>query len=110
MQSTPDLGLTCLKDEPGGDPILQWGRIHGRIGMMKLKFAFAAAALAIVAAQPAEASYKVIKWDTGICQVWDNATPWNAGPGGWRTVSRDYKSFHRAMRKRHRLIVHGRCW
>jgi len=78
--------------------------------MMKLKFAFAAAALAIVAAQPAEASYKVIKWDTGICQVWDNATPWNAGPGGWRTVSRDYKSFHRAMRKRHRLIVHGRCW
>jgi len=78
--------------------------------MMKLKIAVAAVALAFVAAQPAEASFKVIKWNTGLCQVWNNATPWNAGPVGWQTVSRNYRSFWRAAHKRHHLIMTGRCW
>lgn len=77
---------------------------------MKMKIALAAAALAFVAAAPAQASFKVIKWDTGLCQVWDNTTPWNAGPFGWHTVSRDYQTFGSAVGKRHRLIAHGHCW
>lgn len=79
--------------------------------MLKMKIAFAAAALAFVAAAPAaQASFKVIKWDTGICQVWNNATPWDAGPFGWRTVSRDYVTLDSALNKRHNLIMAGRCW
>jgi hypothetical protein len=77
---------------------------------MKLKVILAAVALACIAAQPAEASFKVIKWDSGFCQVWNNATPWNAGPIGWRTMSRDYQSLRRAIYKRHRLIRAGQCW
>ena len=72
---------------------------------MKTKIALAAAALAFVAAAPAaQASFKVIKWDSGMCQVWNNATPWNAGPVGWHTVSRDYHTLDSAFGKRHRMI------
>jgi len=78
---------------------------------MKTKIALAAAALAFVAAAPAaQASFKVIKWDSGMCQVWNNATPWNAGPVGWHTVSRDYHTLDSAFGKRHRMIAKGRCW
>lgn len=77
---------------------------------MKMKIALAAAALAFIAAQPAQASFKVIKWDTGLCQVWNNATPWDAGPFGWRTVSRDYQTLGSALNKRHTLASSGQCW
>jgi hypothetical protein len=79
--------------------------------MLKIKFALAAAVVAFVAAAPAaNATFKVIKWDTGICQVWNNATPWDAGPGGWRTVSRDYVTLGSALNKRVNLISAGKCW
>ena len=78
--------------------------------MLKIKIALVAAAVAFVAAQPAHASFKVIKWDTGLCQVWNNATPWNAGPFGWRTVSRDYQTLGSALNKRVNLISSGKCW
>ena len=77
---------------------------------MKLKFALGVAALALVAAQPADASFKVIKWNTGYCQVWNNATPWNAGPFGWSVASRDYASLGDAVVARHNLVRQGRCW
>ena len=78
---------------------------------MKMKIALAAAALAFVAAAPAaQASFKVIKWDTGLCQVWNNATPWNAGPFGWSTVSRDYVTLGSALNKRSNMISSGKCW
>jgi ABC-type amino acid transport substrate-binding protein len=78
---------------------------------MKTKIALAAAALAFVAAAPAaQASFKVIKWDTGFCQVWNNTTPWDAGPFGWRTVSRNFQSLDGAITQRHNLIKAGQCW
>jgi hypothetical protein len=77
--------------------------------MTKLKFALCASAFALIAAQPAEASYKVIRWNTGLCQVWVNA-PWNAGPFGWRTVSPNFATFGQAVVARDRLIRAGRCW
>lgn len=78
---------------------------------MKMKIALAAAALAFVAAAPAaQASFKVIKWDSGMCQVWNNATPWNAGPFGHQTVSRDYVTLGSAIGKHNRMIAAGRCW
>ena len=52
----------------------------------------------------------MIKWDTGLCQVWNNATPWNAGPFGWSTVSRDYVTLGSALNKRSNMISSGKCW
>ena len=47
--------------------------------MRRLSMLCVAAGLAVTAlaaASPAEASYKVIRWDgSGICQIWDNAIP-----------------------------------
>lgn len=77
--------------------------------MTTLKLSLCAAALALITAQPAEASYKVIRWSTGLCQVWVNA-PWNAGPFGWRPVSPNFRTFGQAVVARDRLIRAGRCW
>src|SRR5262245_39411017 len=77
---------------------------------MKLKFALCAGVLALVAAQPAEASFKVIRWNTGLCQIWNNATPWNAGPFGWTTVSPNFETMGEANVARLNLHRKGQCW
>ena len=79
--------------------------------MKKLTLALATAAVAFVAAAPAaQATYKVIKWDSGMCQVWDNSTQWNAGPGGYHNASRNYITLGSAIGKHDRLVAKGRCW
>lgn len=77
---------------------------------MKLKLALCAAALALFAAQPAEASFKVIKWNTGWCQIWNNNTPWNAGPFGWSAVSPNFNTMGEANVAKLDLARKGVCW
>ena len=66
-----------------------------------------AIAFAAMAASPAEANFRVVKWPTGMCQVWN----YGAGnkPTGARAVSKSYKTMARAMRAQARAQARKRC-
>lgn len=68
------------------------------------------AATALVATSPAQASYKVIRWDgTGVCQIWDNAVPTQPFPSNYRTVSRSVPTFMEALAAKDRLFHAAKC-
>jgi len=77
--------------------------------MNRWTLAVCALTLGVLAVSPANASYKVIKWTSGLCQVWDNGIPTMPIPGDWKTMSRNYKTFGGALRKEHRLIAARKC-
>jgi len=81
--------------------------------MRRLSIACAAvglAATALVATSPAEASFKVIRWDvTGVCQIWDNAIPNKPFPSDYKTVSRSVPSFIDALAAKDRLFRAAKC-
>jgi len=77
--------------------------------MNRWSLVFCALAFGLVVASPAQASFKVIKWTSGYCQVWDSAIPTHPWPGDWRAVSKSYKTSARAAAKRERLIKKKVC-
>jgi hypothetical protein len=81
--------------------------------MRRLTIACAAlglAATALVATSPAQASYKVIRWDgTGFCQIWDNAVPTKPFPSDYKTVSRSVPTFMNALATKDRLFHAAKC-
>ena len=77
--------------------------------MTRLSLAVCALALATVAASPAQASFKVIKWSSGFCQVWDNGIPTMPFPPDWRRVSRNHKTWTGAYSAKMRLMHRHVC-
>ena len=67
-----------------------------------------AIAFAAIVASPAQASFKVVKWVHGGCQVWDNSIPTSYAPDG-RVVSRNYRTFARAAARHSRLVARKVC-
>ena len=68
------------------------------------------AATAFVATSPAQASYKVIRWDTtGVCQIWDNAAPIKPFPSDYKTVSKPMPTFLDALAAKDKLFHAARC-
>jgi hypothetical protein len=68
-----------------------------------------AAALCVLASGQAQASYQVIRWNSGLCQVWSHAIPTRPFPGGWRAVSRPYPTAAQATARMYALIAARRC-
>ena len=67
-----------------------------RLSMLCVASCLAVTALA--ATSPAEASYKVIRWDgNGFCQIWDNSAMTKPFPSDYRTVSKSMPTFLDAM-------------
>jgi hypothetical protein len=76
----------------------RWGLILG------------AAALFVTGASQAEASYRVIRWSSGFCQVWNSSIQGRPFPGDYTVVSRRHRSFRGALNRKMRLVARHRCW
>jgi hypothetical protein len=67
-------------------------------------------AASFVAASPAQASYRVIKWPiTNICQIWNFGLPDRPIPPNYMVVSRPLPTFGAALRMKDRLWRRGAC-
>lgn len=82
--------------------------------MRKLPMLAAAAGLAVtalVATTPAQANYHLIKWDTGFCQIWDEAFPLPMAP--WPTnytrVSATVPTLLDALNVKNSMLTAGAC-
>lgn len=78
--------------------------------MKRLGLILSAAVICVAASSQAEAAWTVIKWKSGHCQPWDNASPWKAPKGQYTVVSRKYKTFDKAMARRTKLVAKKACW
>ena len=68
------------------------------------------AATAFAATSPAQASYKVIRWDTtGACQIWDNAFTTKPFASDYKTVSHSVPTFMDAIAVKDRLFHAAKC-
>jgi hypothetical protein len=68
------------------------------------------AATALIATAPAQASYKVIRWDTtGVCEIWDNASSIKPLASDYRTVSRLVPTFMDALAAKDKLFTAAKC-
>ena len=70
----------------------------------------AAAAIGIVASSQAQASYSLIRWTSGFCQVWDNSTPWKPFPSDYKAGRGTFKTFNAAMATKRQLVARRQCW
>lgn len=70
---------------------------------------FVTLSAALTAATPAHAAYRVIKWSTGICQVWNYSLPTRPFPYDYRPITGPLPSFAAATRAKARLWRAGRC-
>ena len=69
--------------------------------MRRLSMPCVAAGLAVTAlaaTSPAEASYRVIRWDgNGFCQIWDNSATIKPFPSDYKTVTKSMPTFLDAL-------------
>ena len=69
-----------------------------------------AALISMGASSQAQASYKIIRWTSGFCQVWDNSTPWKPFPSDYKTGRGTFKTFNAAMAMKGQLVARRQCW
>ena len=68
------------------------------------------AATALIATSPAQASYKVIRWDTtGVCQIWDNAATIKPFGTDYNTVTRPVATFTDALAAKNKVFAAAKC-
>jgi hypothetical protein len=77
--------------------------------MKRLTLILSVAAICAVASSQAQASWSVIRWNSGFCQAWDSAVPFKPPAGQYKVVSRSYKTMDKAMVKRTRLVAKKKC-
>jgi hypothetical protein len=71
---------------------------------------FSSAALTVIASSQAQAGYKIIRWSSGFCQIWDDSTPWKPFPSDYKTGRVEFKSFAAATVVKAQLIARRQCW
>jgi hypothetical protein len=68
------------------------------------------AATAFVATSPAQASYKVIRWDTtGACEIWDTSFAIKPFASDYKTVTRSVSTFIDALAAKEHVFHAARC-
>jgi hypothetical protein len=78
--------------------------------MKRWSVVLSAAAICVMASSQAQASYQVIRWTSGFCQVWNHAIPGKPWPNDYKAVSRPYKSFNKALAVKMKLVGKRACW
>ncbi len=67
-------------------------------------------AAGFLATSPAQASYKVIKWDgNNFCQIWDYGLPTRPFPADYRVMTKSLASFDAALSVKERMLRRGHC-
>jgi len=81
--------------------------------MVRKMVLFAAAGLAaatVLATSPADASYRVIRWNvTGVCQIWDYGMPTRPFPLNYEIMTHAQKTFAAALRLKERHFDSWHC-
>jgi hypothetical protein len=69
------------------------------------------AALCVMASSQAQASFQVIRWTSGFCQIWNNDLP-GVVPfqKDHKAVSKKFKTIEEAWVARGKLVVAKTCW
>ena len=78
--------------------------------MKRWSLILSAAAICVVASSQAQASYQVIRWTSGFCQIWNHSVPTKPFPNDFKAVSRSYKTFDKALAARTKLVGKKACW
>ena len=79
-------------------------------GKLILYAAAGIVAAGFLATTPAQASYRVIKWDgSHFCQVWDYGFPTRPFPADYHVMTKSLPSFDAALSAKARLRKHGHC-
>jgi hypothetical protein len=77
--------------------------------MKRLTLILSAAAICAVASSQAQASWSVVRFNSGFCQPWDSTMAFKPPADQYKLVSRSYKSFDKAMAKRTKLVAKKKC-
>jgi hypothetical protein len=68
------------------------------------------AAIALGSTSPAQASYKLIRWDfTGICQIWNNELPFQPSPSRYKTINPALPTFMDALAAKNKVFQAAKC-
>ena len=68
------------------------------------------AATALVATSPAQAAYKVIRWDTtGVCEIWDTSFSTRPFGSDYKAVTRSMPTFTDALAAKDRVFHAAKC-
>ena len=78
--------------------------------MKRWSAALSAAAICVMASSQAQASYQVIRWNSGMCQVWNHAMPGKPWTSDYKAVSRPTKTFNKALAVKMKLVGKKVCW
>lgn len=78
--------------------------------MTKFAHLLTAAALFAGLSTSAHATYQVIRWPSGFCQVWNHSIPGKPFPGGWKASKRVHNTFHGALNEKLALVSRRQCW
>jgi hypothetical protein len=81
---------------------------------MRRRLMLCAAAAFVAAgmlASPAQASYRVIKWQgTNVCQIWDYGMPTRPFPPTYRIMSKRLRTYGAALAAKQRNFHRWGCW
>jgi hypothetical protein len=78
--------------------------------MKRFSMILCAAAVGVVASSPAQASFHVIRWTSGFCQVWNNAVPGKPIPGDYKVVSPKFKTLGDALNAKAKMLGKTCIW
>jgi hypothetical protein len=78
--------------------------------MKRWSLVLSAAAVCIMASSQAQASFQVVRWSSGFCQIWNNAVPAVPFQRDRKAVSKAYGTFGEAFAARGRLVAAKKCW
>jgi hypothetical protein len=80
------------------------------ISMKRWTLLLSAAALCLMASNQAQASFQVIRWSSGFCQIWNNDFPGVPFQTDRKAVSKKFKTIEEAWAARGKLVAAKKCW
>jgi len=78
--------------------------------MKRVSLILGVVAISFVASSQTEASYQIIRWPSGFCQIWNNSIPGRPLPNDYKTGRKTFKTFEAATAVRAQLAARRQCW
>ena len=78
--------------------------------MTRLAYLLTAAVILATVSTSAHASYQVIRWSSGFCQVWNHSIPGKPFPSDWKASQKMHKTFRGALDEKMQLVARRQCW